>query len=931
MIILSLILALLAVPAIVAAGRNDSLSSPPEAIRIPLKSANEGSAFVPGRLLVRFRGDAPDAERAALLQSEGLTPLRTIEPLDVQLLAVPEGEEDTVLARLRRSPLVVYAEPDYIWHAFTTPNDTYYADYQWNMPQINMPSAWDVTTGSSSVTIAIVDTGVDTSHPDLSANIVSGYDFVNRDADPQDDEGHGTHVAGIAAAIGNNNEGVAGMAWQASIMPIKVLGADGSGSVSDIADGITWAADHGAQIINLSLGGPDVSSVIRDAVNYAYDQGALLVAAAGNEYDEGNPTMYPAAYDHVLAVGAVGDEDEHAYYSNTGSYVDVAAPGGNPSSDYDSDPNHWILSTYWRGSGYSYAWIVGTSQACPHVAGLAALIWARNPSLSNDDVESIIESTAVDLGSSGRDDVYGYGRIDAQAAVAATATPTPTATHTPTATPTTPPATPTPTPTPISGATATPTPTRTPTATPTATATAGPTATPTHTHTPTATATAGPTATPTSTATSGPTHTPTPTPTATATLEPGVTPTPTPTAIPPSLSVNVRVNDDTGSALQGEPAIAVDPLGHAVSAWLDSRNGDPDIYASQRLPFLRLWSPNQRVDHAPDGVSARAVSLATHKGNVFAMWNDQRSGDDDIFLSVLLRGHTTWGTDQPVTHEPGPVPQRNVDVAVDPAGNVLAVWEEIRHSPADADIFWSLSPSGTMTWTVPQRLNEDSGPARQVNPAVAADKAGNFYAVWEDTRDGSPRIYFAVLPAGGNHWTPNRPVPSAQLDAHYPDVGIDQAGNMWVVWQDEHQGPDDPDIYATIWQKADDVWMPAKRVNDDAAGHAQRNPSIAVTRSGPVYVVWEDARNDMGTDPADTDIYYAWTASGLSGWSNNLRLNDDTGSAPQHTPAVAVDADGNGYVVWQDMRNPSTGSDIYFAFLLNPDRYRLYAPVVITP
>jgi len=300
-----------------------------------------------------------------------------------------------------------------------TPNDTDYSTYQWNMPQIRAPYAWAISTGSSDVVVAVLDTGVDLTHPDLQEKLVAGYDFVHGDAGPSDDEGHGTHVAGIVAAHTNNSRGVAGVSWQGKIMPVKVLNWRGQGTHTQIAQGIMWAADQGAQIINLSLGGENSSATLQNAVNYAYNKGALVVAAAGNYYQEGNPVFYPAAYPHVLAVAATGDEDEHASYSETGYYVDVAAPGGNPSSNWDSNPNHWIRSTYWRGAGYGeYAQVAGTSQAAPHVSGLAALIWSVSPSMSNDQVEQTIEETAVDLGSPGRDDVFGYGRIDAYRAVA---------------------------------------------------------------------------------------------------------------------------------------------------------------------------------------------------------------------------------------------------------------------------------------------------------------------------------------------------------------------------------------------------------------------------------------------------------------------------------------------------------------------------------
>lgn len=304
----------------------------------------------------------------------------------------------------KSSPYVEYAEPNYIAHVFTTPNDTYWSS-QWGMTKIEAPAAWDITTGSDSVTIAIVDTGVDLLHPDLSGKLVSGYDFINGDNDPQDDHGHGTHVAGIAAARTNNGTGVAGLSWGARIMPVKVLNDYGRGEYEDIANGIIYAASNGADIINLSLGGSASSSVLEDAVEYAYDLGCVVVAAAGNN---NSSVSYPARYPEVIAVAATDSSDRRASFSNHGPEVDVAAPGVN------------IRSTYWWG-GSTYERLNGTSQASPHVAGLAALIWSVSPGLNNVQVESIIKQTADDLGAADRDNYYGFGRINARRALEATA------------------------------------------------------------------------------------------------------------------------------------------------------------------------------------------------------------------------------------------------------------------------------------------------------------------------------------------------------------------------------------------------------------------------------------------------------------------------------------------------------------------------------
>jgi len=291
---------------------------------------------------------------------------------------------------------------------FRVPNDTYYASHQWSLQKINAHRAWTITTGSDDITIAIVDTGVDLDHPDLQAKIVPGYDFVNHDNDPSDDHGHGSHVAGIAAAATDNGLGVAGISWGARIMPVKVLDSAGEGFTDDVAQGVIWATEHGARIINLSLGDEEPLPVLRDATAYAHERGALIVAAAGNCAAGGyncsgiNPIISPAAYPHIIAVAATTKSDGHASFSEYHPYVDVAAPGVG------------IYSTFWDDT---YGHSQGTSSATPHVAGLAALIWSVKPGLSNEQVRDIIEATAIDLGTPGKDDFFGYGRIDAYAAL----------------------------------------------------------------------------------------------------------------------------------------------------------------------------------------------------------------------------------------------------------------------------------------------------------------------------------------------------------------------------------------------------------------------------------------------------------------------------------------------------------------------------------
>lgn len=385
-------------------------------------SANEPMAA--GRLLVKFREMVTSETTDEIFVASDLTVQRQLEGLGVYVVSVAQGEEMSTIQQLERLPAVEYAEPDYLYETLDIPNDPKYATDQWNLAQLNAPAAWDISTGSFDVIIAVIDTGVDLSHPDLKSKIVAGYDFVNSDSIAQDDEGHGTQVAGIAAAATNNGVGVAGVAWEAAIMPIKALDSSGWGTASDVAAGIRWAADHGARVINLSLGGLYPSLTLESAVNYAYDRGLLIVAAAGNFFLQGNPVFYPAAYLHVLAVTATNDLDEHASYANTGDYVDVAAPGGDPDSASDANPRHWITSTLWDGDS-TYGPGAGTSMSTAHVSGLAALVWSRHLNWTNDEVERTIESTTQDRGDHGLDDVFGWGFINMHSAVALDTPPPP--------------------------------------------------------------------------------------------------------------------------------------------------------------------------------------------------------------------------------------------------------------------------------------------------------------------------------------------------------------------------------------------------------------------------------------------------------------------------------------------------------------------------
>lgn len=352
------------------------------------------------RILVKFAPGTTEETKIKIHKKNETSVEETLPDIDVQVIKVPEGKEYEFIEKFKKNKEVSFAEPDFIAEAFLIPNDTYFGN-QWGMAKIGSPLSWDSTTGSSSVKIAILDTGIDSGHGDLKDKISAAKNFTTNKT-IADRNGHGTHVAGIAAATTNNAKGVAGVSYNSSLMIGKVLSDNGSGSYSWVANGIVWAANNGAKVINMSLGGPSASQALEDAINYAWGKGVIVVAAAGNE-NTSNPS-FPAYYPNVIAVAATDESDNRASFSNFGNWVDIAAPGVN------------ILSTYPRsGKTDRYAYLGGTSMASPFVAGLAALVWSTSHGTDNSSVRSQIESTADTL----NDTSIGAGRINAAKAVSA--------------------------------------------------------------------------------------------------------------------------------------------------------------------------------------------------------------------------------------------------------------------------------------------------------------------------------------------------------------------------------------------------------------------------------------------------------------------------------------------------------------------------------
>ncbi|GAB4114355.1 MAG: S8 family peptidase [Roseiflexaceae bacterium] len=313
-------------------------------------------------------------------------------------IQIQAGHSAVVAEQIRTLPGVAFAEPNHLRQGFLTPTDPVVRQ-QWALRNIQAFEAWDITTGGQ-ITIAILDTGVSDSHPDLRGRVLDGYDFFNRDPNADDDEGHGTYTAGVAAAEGNNGEGIAGVCWSCRILPVKVLGSFGQGDDATIAEGIRWAVDQGARIISMSLGGDEDTQVLREAVQYATQRGALLIAASGNGQADGNKPAYPAAYPEVLAVSATDGSDTITGFSTYGDFVDISAPGVG------------VWSTGWVDGRDTYVAANGTSAACPYVAGAAALIWTLRPDLNADQVRQVLQRSADDRGKAGVDPEHGAGRLN---------------------------------------------------------------------------------------------------------------------------------------------------------------------------------------------------------------------------------------------------------------------------------------------------------------------------------------------------------------------------------------------------------------------------------------------------------------------------------------------------------------------------------------
>jgi len=338
-------------------------------------------------ILVKFKDNVGQTRKAQVLAKHGLSEKSDIKDIGVKLVSIPDSlTPDEAVQSLKAEGDVEFAEVDGTLTAQATPNDPNYGS-QWYLPQISAPAGWDISTGTPGVIIAMVDTGLDPSNPEFAPKLVPGWNYITGSSVIVDNTGHGSATAQTAAAATNNNYNIAGVSWNSPIMPLVVCDSTGSCMWSNVASAITYAADHGAKVINISLGGTSDSSAMQSAVNYAWSKGLVIVAAACN--NSSSVPCYPGAEQNVVAVSATCDtSNTFAGWSNFGSYIDLAAPGCNI--------NGWS----------------GTSLSSPIVAGAAALVFSAKPTLSNAQVVSLLESNADDAGTPGWDQYYGYGLVD---------------------------------------------------------------------------------------------------------------------------------------------------------------------------------------------------------------------------------------------------------------------------------------------------------------------------------------------------------------------------------------------------------------------------------------------------------------------------------------------------------------------------------------
>lgn len=370
------------------------------------------STVMPQQVVLSFRQRLSGQIISQMGQRYGLRFLKSSPTGHVLFQHAPQVQTTQLIQSLRQDPMVANAEHNVIYRTRFTVNDPRSTE-QTGLGIIGMAKAWDLTLGNPNIKIAVVDTGVDLNHPDLRDKLVPGFDALsNGQNPPQDENGHGTHAAGIAAAATDNREGVAGTAPRCKIMPVKALDATGNGDGFSVGLGIVWAADNGADVINLSLGGPHKFEAVERAIKYALSKNIPVIVAMGNEGT--NELRYPASQPGVIAVGAVDFSRNLTTFSNYGQWMSVVAPGQQILSTM---PVNSVFMTQEEGYMNNYDVMDGTSMAAPIVSGVVALMKSRHPNLNPAQIKQRLQGTAIDLGAPGFDERYGHGMIDAPRAI----------------------------------------------------------------------------------------------------------------------------------------------------------------------------------------------------------------------------------------------------------------------------------------------------------------------------------------------------------------------------------------------------------------------------------------------------------------------------------------------------------------------------------
>jgi serine protease len=909
-----------------------------------LNHAPDAIAYAPAEILVTFKSNV----RAKMIHTMNLeygTSLKSTLPSGTTVLNVPADKTVEEMVKLyARLPEVEYAEPNYAVHAFMIPNDPYYS-YQWHLDNdnyggINLESAWDVSTGEG-VVVAVIDSGVAYEDygvycqaPDLAGTtFVQGYDFVNGDTHPNDDNGHGTHVAGTIAQATNNDYGTAGVAFDCAIMPVKVLNETGNGYGSWAAEGIYYAVDNGADVISMSLGGPNPSRTLEDAVAYAYNHGVTVVAAAGNEYGEGNPAEYPAAYDdYVIAVGATRYDETRSYYSNTGRYLDLAAPGGDLRVDQNGDEyaDGVLQETFGDNPcDFYFYFSQGTSMATPHVSGVAALLIA-NGVTGPDNVRNRLESTAEDKGASGWDEQYGWGIVDAYAALQAGENQPPYKPGNPS---------------PPAGA-----------ANVSINADVSWTC-------------GDPDgdvviydvyleagdSTPDELVSSDQTET---------TYDPGtlnyssqyywkivatdmrgksttgaiwdftteqevdITPptvishAPTGADVPVTTTITAAFSEVMNNA-SAEDAFSISPFVTGSFRWNGSTmiftpgsnlvyettynvtigSGAADLAGNTlESPYswefttgtIGEWSEDIRLttDSARSGCPAIAVDSYN---NVHIAWNDDRDGNYEIYYTKVDNTGKTLVDDTRLTSDSA---YSNLPtIAVDSYNNVHIAWCDKRDGAYE--IYYTTLDNTGQTLVDDTRVTLD--PAGSWWPTIAVDSYNNVHIAWCDKRDGNYEIYYTKLDNKGNTLVDDTRLTADSAGSNLPTIAVDSYNNVHITWCDERDGA--YEIYYTRLDNKGNTLVDDTRVTTDPA--YSRYPTIAVDSYNNAHITWHDKRD------GNYEIYYTKLDTKGETLVDDTRVT--TSPADSKRPTIAVDSYNNVHITWE--YGIDGNSEIYYTKL----------------